>query len=142
MKASLDCIELIKRFEGCRLEQYNDVAGLKTIGIGHLIKPGESFDTLTQDEADVLLMADLAQFEQCVSNLVRVPINQNEFDALVSFAFNLGCRALQNSTLLKMVNIANFESAANEFLRWDFAGGKKVKGLTNRRIAEREKFLS
>ena len=134
-------LDLIKTFEGLRLDVYDDVGGKPTIGYGHLIKTGEDYDTITEDKADSLLQSDVDTTSKCVTSLVRCPVSQNEFDALVCFAYNLGCRALQNSTLLRLVNVSDMEGAAEQFLRWDMAGGKEVQGLTNRRIAERALFL-
>ena len=142
MKISDAGLSLIRRFEGLRLNAYDDVGGKKTVGYGHLIKPGETFDgRITQEYADTILQADVSTTEKCVTSLVRAAIAQNEFDALACFAYNLGCRALQNSTLLRRVNVDDMEGAAEQFLRWDMAGGKVVQGLTNRRIAERALFL-
>lgn len=141
MNISDEGLGLIKKFEGLRLDVYDDVAGKPTIGYGHLIKPGETFDRITEDEADSLLLSDVQNTVKCVTNLVRTAVSQNEFDALVCFAYNLGCRALQNSTLLRLINVGDMEGAAEQFLRWDIAGGKEVQGLTNRRIAERAVFL-
>ena len=142
MKISDAGLALIRSFEGLRLNAYDDVAGKQTIGYGHLIKSGETFDGgITQEDAESLLESDVSTTEKCVTSLVRAAIAQNEFDALVCFAYNLGCRALQNSTLLRRVNVDDMEGAAEQFLRWDMAGGKVVQGLTNRRIAERALFL-
>ena len=141
MNISDEGLGLIKKFEGLRLDVYDDVAGKPTIGYGHLIKPGETFDRITEDQADSLLLADVQTTVKCVTNLVRTAVSQNEFDALVCFAYNLGCRALQNSTLLRLINVGDMEGAAEQFLRWDMAGGMPVQGLTNRRIAERAIFL-
>ena len=141
MNISDEGLGLIKKFEGLRLDVYDDVAGKPTIGYGHLIKPGETFDRITEDQADSLLLADVQTTVKCVTNLVRTAVSQNEFDALVCFAYNLGCRALQNSTLLRLINVGDMEGAAEQFLRWDMAGGMPVQGLTNRRIAERAVFL-
>ena len=141
MKISDAGLSLIRRFEGLRLNAYDDVGGKPTVGYGHLIKAGENLDVITKDQAEAILESDVLLTAKCVTNLVRAAIAQNEFDALVCFSYNLGCRALQNSTLLKRVNIDDMEGAAEQFLRWDMAAGKVVQGLTNRRIAERALFL-
>lgn len=141
MKTSDLGIELIKKHEGVRLEPYQDVAGLWTIGIGHLIKPGEEFTSISEEEAEDILRKDLEKAEKCVINGVKTPLSQSEFDALVSFVFNVGCQAFRNSTLLRLVNRGEMDDAAEQFARWNRAGGKAVKGLTNRRLAERELFL-
>ncbi len=142
MKTSPRGIALIKEFEGYSARPYDDVAGKATIGYGHLIRPGEHFGALTEPEANALLQTDLHQAEQAVNDLVTVALAQNEFDALVSFAFNLGRNALRDSTLLRMINAGSFEAAADQFLRWDHASGKVVPGLTRRRQAERRLFLN
>lgn len=142
MKISQAGIDLIKEFEGCRLTAYLDSVGIPTIGYGSTegVAPG---DTISQQEAEEILKEDLQRFERCVTEMVTVmPINQNAFDALVSFAFNLGCNALKNSTLLKLVNAGDNHGAAREFPKWDHAGGRVLAGLTRRRQAEAERFLA
>lgn len=141
MQLSNNGLKMIKQFEGCSLTVYKDVAGFPTIGVGHLIKPGEKFTTITQAQADDLLRSDARRFEIGVSNLVTVPLTQNQFDALVSFSFNLGLNALTTSTLLKKLNYGDYNGAADEFLKWNRAGGKVVQGITNRRTEERRIFL-
>jgi lysozyme len=132
-------IALIKQFEGCRLEAYLDSVGVPTIGYGSTegVTMG---DKITQDEADALLLEDLVRFEKCVNEHVDVPITQEQFDSLVCFAFNVGCGALIGSTLLKLLNAGNYNAAAQQFLRWDKAGGKVLAGLTRRRQAESDLF--
>lgn len=142
MKTSQKGIDLIKEFEGTVLKVYKDAVGLPTIGIGHLIKKGEVFTTLTQQQAEELLAKDLKQFEEGVSTSVKVALTQNQFDALVSFAFNLGIGNLNSSTLLKKLNVGDIQGAADQFPRWNKAGGKTLAGLTRRRLAEKELFLS
>lgn len=143
MQTGPNGLSLVKSFEGLRLTKYQDVVGKWTIGYGHLILPSESFPApITESQAEALLRKDLSISEAGVSNLVKVPINQNQFDALVSFTFNLGVGNLQNSTLLKKLNAGDKQGAADEFLRWNKAGGKEVAGLTRRRAAERSLFLS
>jgi len=140
MKTSDAGKSLIKEFEGCVLKVYKDSVGLDTIGIGHLIKEGESFTTITEQEALDLLAKDLAQAENCI-NGTGLTLNQNQFDALVSFVFNLGCGAFRRSTLLKYLQARDMDSASGEFARWDMAGGKRVPGLTRRRMAETRMFM-
>ena len=142
MKTSQKGIDLIKRFEGVVLKVYKDAVGLPTIGYGHLIKKGEVFTTLTQQQAEELLAKDLKQFEEGISTSVKVALTQNQFDALVSFAFNLGMGNVNSSTLLRKLNAGDIQGAANEFVRWNKAGGKTLAGLTRRRLAEKELFLS
>jgi len=97
---------------------------------------------ITEEEGLELLMLDIAKFERAVGRLITAPLNQNQFDALTSFAFNLGGGALQQSTLRRRVNREDYEGAAEEFPRWVFAGGRKLKGLIKRRYAERQLFLT
>lgn len=98
--------------------------------------------TITQQQAEQLLINDLARFNNGVNALVTVKINQNQFDALISFSYNLGLGSLQQSTLLRLLNAGNFQAAADQFPRWDRAGGKEVAGLLARRNAERALFLT
>jgi lysozyme len=142
MKTSQKGTDLIKQFEGTVLKVYKDAVGLPTIGIGHLIKHNESFTTITQQQAEELLAKDLVQFEVGVTKAVRVTLNQNQFDALVSFSFNLGLGNLNSSTLLRKLNAGDYQGAASEFERWNKAGGKILTGLTRRRLAEKGLFLS
>ena len=132
-------LELIKRFEGLRLSSYRDAVGVWTIGWGHTrtARPGMR---ITREEADGLLREDVARFEACVESAVGRMINQNQFDALVSFAFNVGCSALSRSTLVRKVRAGDALGAANQFARWNKAGGRVLAGLTRRRAAERELF--
>ncbi|MFK3666215.1 lysozyme [Ochrobactrum teleogrylli] len=135
-------LNLIKEFEGLRLEKYKDAVGKWTIGYGHLILPSERFDLpLTGLEAEDLLQSDLRKFEGGVIQYVAVSMNQNQFDALVSFAFNLGLANLKGSTLLRLLNHGQYTEAAEQFLRWNKAGGMALPGLTRRRAAERDLFL-
>lgn len=134
-------IDLIKEFEGCRLGPYQDVAGLWTIGIGHLIKPGETFiSPITEAQAEALLREDLALACSDVERAVNVPLNDNEYAALVSFTYNCGGGALRQSTLLKLLNAGDYHGANAEFPKWCRAGGKKVPGLLRRRLAEAALF--
>ena len=141
MKISNDGLALIKSFEGLRLKSYRCPAGVWTIGYGHTItaKPGM---TITEVEADALLCRDLQHFEKCVSKHIAVPLEQHQFDALVSFCYNVGCGALMKSTLRRKLNAGDYEGAADELLRWNKAGGKELRGLTRRREAERAMFLA
>lgn len=140
MNVSETGIELIKKFEGCVLKAYKCPAGVWTIGYGHTsgVKEGQ---TITKAQAEELLKLDLKQFEIGVNNLVNVPLNQNQFDALVSFCYNLGAGNLKSSTLLKLLNKGNYIGAAEQFDRWIYARGKKLSGLVKRRSAEKELFL-
>lgn len=119
MKTSPKGIELIKLAEGFVNHVYRDAAGLDTIGYGHLVRPNESYENLvlTMLEATELLQHDVAAAESAVNHLVAVPLNQNQFDALVSFTFNLGSQALKSSTLLRRLNARDY-SIQNEFKKW------------------------
>lgn len=136
-----DGLELIKSFEGCVLKVYLDAIGLPTIGYGHLIKPGESFTKITQKEAEELLKSDAQIFVDGVNKLLEVSVSQNQFDALVSLAFNIGLGNFEKSTLLRLLNAGDFAGAALQFVRWNKAGGKVLAGLTRRREAETKLFL-
>lgn len=133
--------ELIKSFEGLELEAYLCPADIWTIGYGHTgnVKEG---DSITKAEAEALLDKDLQTFRNGVKRLVKVPLNENQFGALVSFAYNLGLGSLQSSTLLKMLNAGDYTGAADQFLRWNKSGGKVLTGLVRRREAERAVFLT
>ena len=132
-------IELIKSFEGLRLAAYLDSVDVPTIGYGHTkgVKMG---DTCTEAEAEAFLVADLADAEGCVNRLVSVPLTQNEYDALVSFTYNLGCGTLKKSTLLRLLNESNYDAAALEIRKFNRAGGVPLAGLTRRRAAEEALF--
>lgn len=134
-------IALIQDSEGLRLTAYKDSVGIATIGWGHTgdVKMGT---TITRAEAERILREDLHDFERAVTRLVRVPITQNQFDALVCFSFNVGAKALENSTLLKLLNAGNKAGAASQFANWNKAGGKVLPGLVTRRAAEAKLFLS
>ena len=139
MNISDEGLDLIREHEGCRLEAYKDSVGIWTCGYGHTYGVKEG-DTCTQAQADAWLREDVRQAEVCVSGAVTVPLTQGEFDALVSFTYNLGCRALKNSTLLKLLNDSDYDGAAAEFKKWNHAGGAVLAGLTARREAERARF--
>lgn len=142
MNISEKGVDLIKSFEGLKLKAYKDSVGVLTIGYGSTGPHVTVGMTITESQAETLLKKDLGRFEKGVNDLVTVPLNQNQFDALVSFSFNLGLGNLKSSTLLRKLNSLDFTGAANEFPRWDKAGGKVLKGLTRRRLAEKELFLS
>lgn len=135
-------VDLIKGFEGLRLSPYKDPVGLLTVGYGHLVKTGEHFGTLTEAEAETLLRADLHEAESAVERLVKAPLTDNQFAALVSFTFNCGGGNLGKSTLLKKLNAKDYAGASFEFLKWNKAGGRVLAGLVRRRRAEMELFLS
>lgn len=133
-------INFIKQFEGLRLKAYKDVVGVWTIGYG-TTKGVKSGQEITEVEAEKFLRADVTEFEAAVNKVVKVPLAQHEFDALVSFAYNVGKTALANSSLLTLLNAGERARAADQFLRWDKAKGRVIAGLTRRRNAERAMFL-
>lgn len=142
MRVTEKGIELIKRFEGFSPAKYLCPAGYLTIGYGHVIKEGEAFDEpIDEEEAEQLLMKDLIKFEKSVLRLINVQLTEGMFDALVSFSYNLGSGALQRSALRQKLNRAEYLDAADEFLKWVYSRGRKLKGLVLRRQAERERFL-
>ena len=136
---------LIKSFEGKRLVSYDDGVGVWTIGYGTIKYPNgiavKKGDKCTDAQADQYFDNDVARFEKAVNLLVKVPVTQNQFDALVSFAYNLGAANLGQSTLLKKHNAKDYKGAAAEFPKWIKAGGKVMQGLVKRRNAEMELFL-
>ncbi len=136
-------IELIKRFEGFSSKPYLCLGNILTIGYGHVIQPNERFISITEEEAERLLKADLYKAEKSVLRLINVPLTDGQFDSLVSFTFNLGGGALQRSTLRMRLNRGEpKEEVAYEFLKWIYAGGRPIKGLLRRREAEMALFLS
>lgn len=150
MKMSNNGLNLVISFEGLYLNAYKCPAGVWTIGYGHTGKVGKdcirSGMEITKAKAISLLKSDMKQFEKSVASLVKVPLNQNQFDALISFAFNVGSGSLKSSTLLKKLNKKDYKGAAEQFLVWNKArvNGKLIElpGLTRRRKAERELFLT
>ncbi len=134
-------LELIKRFESCRLVAYVDQAGHRTIGWGHMNDRLAVNSTITQDQADEMLDRDLTAAECAVNSSVRAPLTDNQFSALVSLVFNVGAVNLKKSTLLSHLNKREYGRAAMEFVKWDHAGGVEDTGLLKRREAERDLFL-
>jgi lysozyme len=145
MQISANGINLIKSFEGFVPKAYQDIVGVWTIGYGTTkidgkrVTPGMS---VTEEEATNYLITDVRYFEDVINRLVKVMINQNQFDALVSFVYNLGETNFAKSTLLKKINSLDFAGAQAEFIKWNKAGGKVVSGLTRRREAEARLFAS
>lgn len=137
-------IALIKEFEGFSATPYYCSAKVLTIGFGHAIRQGESFPPqgISWEEALVLLKQDAAIAAQAVLRLINAPLTDGQFDALVSFTFNLGAGALQRSTLRQKINRSEYGEAPAEFRKWIWAGGRKSKGLLRRREAEISLFLS
>jgi lysozyme len=139
MQLSAEGLELLKRSEGFRSHIYNDINGFPTIGYGHRIRQREAFPAgISEGQAGDLLVSDVRQAEQDVSRLVKVPLKQGQFDALVDFCFNLGAGRLASSTLLKALNGGRYGEASEQLLRWDIAGGVENAGLKARRAAEFE----
>jgi lysozyme len=141
VKTSDDGLSLIKRFEGVKLTAYKCPAGKNTIGYGHTgddVKPGMK---ITEAEAHELLRQDTEKAAAAVRHLVTVPLEQCQFDALVSFVFNVGTGAFKSSTMLRKLNERFNLGAADEFLRWIYVKGSPSGGLINRRSAERDLFL-
>jgi lysozyme len=141
-------ISLIKQFEGFSAKPYICSGGAKTIGYGATYYPNGlrvtmSDKAITEAQATTMLMNMLRTYEKSVDSFCRDDINQNQFDALVAFAYNVGINALKNSTLLKKVNKNPQDvTIRNEFLKWNKANGRALKGLTNRRIAEANLYES
>jgi lysozyme len=132
--------DLIKSFEGLRLKAYYCPAGVLTIGYGHTSAAGSprvvEGMTITAAQADEILRRDMEKYADAVRRLVKVQLNQSQFDALVSFTFNLGADALRKSTLLKRLNAGKYDAAPAELMKWTRAGGKELEGLVRRRRAE------
>ena len=135
MNISQEGLSLIKKFEGCELEAYKCAAGVWTIGFGS-IKGVKQGDTITQEEADNLLLHEMDEYEGYINDAVNVDLNQNQFDALVSWVFNLGPSNLSSSTLLTRINNKDWKDVPNQIKRWNKAGGKVLEGLIRRREAE------
>ena len=142
MEYSKRGMALTEGFESCRLTAYQDIKGIWTIGWGHTGPEVVEGLTITQNQADSQLVMDLQRAENMVNTCVTVDLSQGQYDALVDFAFNLGCNAEKGSTLLKLVNAGDFAGAAAQFQLWDHASGKVVAGLLRRRIAEEQEFNS
>lgn len=155
LNLSQNGLDLIKHFEGLKLKAYYCAAGKLTVGYGHTGSDVKTGMVITVGKAEELLRKDVARFEKDVMSLLKVPVTQSQFDALVSFAFNVGsdidadtiAEGLGDSTLMKLVNLREVDKASKEFLKWDKATdprtGKKVAlaGLTKRRRAEHLLFL-
>ena len=134
-------VSLTEKSEGCKLTAYKDIVGVWTIGIGHTkdVKPDS---ICTQEQAESWLLDDVQNVEGAINRTITVPLTQNQFDALVDLGFNIGVGALLNSTLYRLLNAGNYDGAAEEFPRWDKAGGIHNAGLHARRVKEQELFKS
>ena len=139
LKISQNCIDLVKRWEGFRSKAYLCPAGVWTIGYGHT-SSAKPHMTITKSTAEVMLRGDLEIYANGVRNAVKVPLNQNQFDALVSFCYNIGIGAFSRSTLVRSLNSKNYLAAAKQFDKWVYANRVKLPGLVARRKAERELF--
>ena len=137
---SKEGIALIKKFEGCELTAYHDSVGVWTIGYGHTKNVCEG-DCLTMGEADHMLEEELAEYEGYINNMVKVDLDQNQFDALVGWVYNLGPTNLSQSSLLRELNNKNYQAVPQEIRRWNKAGGKVLQGLIRRREAEALLFM-
>lgn len=142
MELSERGLGFIAQWEGFSPRAYVCPAGYSTIGYGHMILPGEKFDELDETQGLELLRHDAAKAERAVGRLIKISLNPNQFDALVSFTYNLGAGALQRSTLRMKINNEEFEQVREEWLKWCRAGGKRLKGLVNRRVAEVSLFFA
>jgi len=145
MQLSNTGLELIRTFEGCSLTAYQDAVGVWTIGYGWTRPvagvPVHAGMVITHEAADDLLITGVKQYEMTVNSSVTVSLAQHQFDALVSFTWNLGAASLESSSLLKKLNAGDTQGAADEFLVWCHAGGKTLPGLVRRRAYERDLFL-
>ena len=135
MKISQEGIALIKRFEGCELKAYQDSVGVWTIGYGHTKEVKEG-DEINQEHAEFMLTEEMPEYEGYINNMVKVPLEQNQFDALCSWVYNLGPTNLKNSTLLTVLNQERYKEVPQEIKRWNKAGGVVLNGLIIRRQAE------
>ena len=142
MKASQQLLKFIESWEGCKLTVYNDAGGRPTIGIGHLLMPGESHDPITEAQALAMLGTDIRVAETAVNHAVHAALTQNQTDALISLCYNIGQGNFAKSQCLKDVNLGNFDNAGDDFLNWNHVNGQVSQGLTNRREAERDMFLN
>ena len=147
MNISEKGLNIIKKFEGLVLKPYLCPAGVPTIGYGSTVYPNGRAVTLkdkaiTENEAHQILLATVKKYEDAVNRYVSVSLTQNQFDALVDFAYNVGIGNLQKSTLLKRVNAGDFAGAKREFSKWIYGAGKPLKGLINRRAAEEQLFAA
>jgi len=141
MRTSQKGIDLIKKFEGCKLKAYKCPGGVLTIGYGHTSKVYKG-QIITQEEAELFLREDLIVYENCIKKYVEVNLTQNEFDALVSWTYNLGCGSLKKSTMLWHLNDGKGDLVPIEMQKWNKAGGKVLKGLVRRRKAEADLFTN
>ena len=134
-------LEMIKHFEGLELNAYQCAAGVWTIGYGHT-KDVQQGMVISEDTANEMLVEELNEYESYITGLVTVELNQNQFDAMVSWVYNLGVGNLKASTLLKVLNAGDYAGVPAQMMRWNKAGGKVLEGLTRRRQAEADLFAN
>lgn len=142
MKLSDEGLAMIQAFEGTVLHVYPDQRSIPTVCTGHVVKPDDASwiaDGVTRDECRAVLREDVARYERCVTDFVHVPLEQAQFDCLVSLCFNIGETAFARSTLVRVLNQGDYVGAARRFLDWKWAGGKPI--LLDRRIKEATRFL-
>lgn len=142
MNYSQSGLKMTEQFEACRLDAYQDMKGIWTVGYGHTgpdVYPGLSITAL---QAEQFLLNDIQSAVNCVNSLVTVALTQGQFDALTDFVFNCGCGAFAGSTMLRLLNAGDYQGAAGQFDLWDHAGGQVVAGLLRRREAETQEFQS
>lgn len=142
MNYSQSGLKMTEQFEACRLDAYQDMKGIWTVGYGHTgpdVYPGLSITAL---QAEQFLLNDIQNAVNCVNSLVTVALTQGQFDALTDFVFNCGCGAFAGSTMLRLLNAGDYQGAAGQFDLWDHAGGQVVAGLLRRREAETQEFQS
>lgn len=137
--ASSNAYDLVKKYEGCRLVGYLDMVGVPTVGYGSTsdVALGER---ISQAEAEDRLKEDMEAAEACVNANVTAELTQNQFDALCSWVFNLGCKRFKSSTMLQKINASQWDQASIELKKWDHAGGRTVEGLMRRRRDEAKLF--
>lgn len=142
-RASEEALRLIRFFEGFQPMMYRCPGGYDTIGYGHVVRAKRAFvHGISRREAEDLLHQDVEEAAEAVERLLPVPLSEGQFDALVCFTYNLGAGALQRSRLRQCVRRAEHEAAQKEFLRWIYAGGKPLRGLLHRRMAEAQLYAS
>ena len=141
MHISAEGLSLIKKFEGCELKAYRCAANVLTIGYGTIKNVTEGME-ITQEEAETLLQEEMHEYEGYINDMVKVPLEQHQFDAMVSWVFNLGSGNLSSSTLLKKLNNSEYDEVPAQIRRWNKAGGKVLDGLIRRREAEALMFMN
>jgi lysozyme len=144
MKASDTAYALIKAFEGFSSVVYHCPAGLRTIGYGHVVQPEEDFPVagITETEAERLLALDVIEVERCSMSRIKSTVTQYQWDATVSFVYNIGDSAFRRSSFLRFLNAGDMEGAAAQIGRWVYVGGNQMRGLVRRRAAEQQLFAT